>query len=122
MEIIWVDSAYKQVLQLSITAREIEFDPEKAKINWEVHQVYLEDAALVFTDPLRIERLDDSESNTTREERWQTLGMVDKVLFVVYAERKGKTRIISARTANKAEKRSYHGHDNNNRKGWTKAD
>jgi len=122
MEIIWVDSAYRQVLQLSITAREIEFDPEKAKINWEVHKIRFETAALVFSDPLRIERLDDSESNTTGEERWQTLGMVDKILFVVYTECEGKTRIISARTANKAEKRSYHGHDNNNRKGWTKAD
>jgi hypothetical protein len=43
--------------------------------------------------------------------------MVNKVLFVVYTDRGEKTRIISARTASKAEKRSYHGHDNGNRKG-----
>ena len=71
---------------------------------------------------MRIERLDDSEGNATGEERWQTLGMVDKVLFVVYTERGKRTRIISARAANKAEKRSYHGHDENNSKGWAKAD
>jgi uncharacterized DUF497 family protein len=88
----------------------------------QVHKVSFEDAALVFTDPMRIERRDDSEGNISGEERWQTLGKVDKVLFVVYTERGEKTRLISARAANKAEKRSYYGHDNDNRKGWAKAD
>jgi len=105
-----------------MTARDIEFDPEKAIINLRVHKVDFEDAALVFFDPLRIERRDDSEENTTGEERWQTLGEVNKVLFVVYTERGEKTRLISARAANKAERRSYYGHDDDNRKGWTKAD
>jgi uncharacterized DUF497 family protein len=105
-----------------MTTREIEFDPEKAAINLRVHKINFEDAALVFVDPLRIERRDDSEENTAGEERWQTLGMVDKVLFVVYTERGDKTRLISARAANKAERRSYYGHDNDNRKGWAKAD
>jgi uncharacterized DUF497 family protein len=104
-----------------MTTREIEFDPKKAAINLQVHKITFEDAALVFVDPLRIERRDDSE-DTSGEERWQTLGMVDKVLFVVYTERGDKTRLISARAANKAEKRSYYGHDNDNRKGWAKAD
>ena len=105
-----------------MTTREIEFDPKKAIINFQEHKVDFVDAALVFADPLRIERRDDSEGNIADEERWQTLGMVRKVLFVVYTERGEKTRIISARAANKAEKRSYHGHDDNNRKGWSKAD
>ena len=112
---------YTNALQHSMTTREIEYDPEKAIINFQVHKIRFETASLVFADPLRIERRDDSESNTTREERWQTLGMVKKVLFVVYTERGEKTRIISARAATKAEKRSYHGHDDNNRKGWSKA-
>jgi uncharacterized DUF497 family protein len=105
-----------------MTTREIEFDPEKSAINLKVHKITFEDAALVFVDPYRIERRDDSEGNTSGEERWQTLGMVDKVMFVVYTERGNKTRLISARAANKAEKRSYYGYDNDNRKGWTKAD
>jgi uncharacterized DUF497 family protein len=117
-----IDSVHKYVLQLFMQAREIEFDPEKAIINVRIHKVYFEDAALIFSDPKRIERRDDSEGNTTGEERWQTLGMVKKVLFVVYTERGEKTRIISARTATKAEKRSYYGNDDANRKGWTKAD
>ena len=105
-----------------MTTREIEFDPDKAKTNFQLHKVDFEDAALVFSDPLRIERRDDSEGNTADEDRWQTLGMVKKVLFVVYTERGERTRIISARTADKTEKRSYYGNDKDNRKGWSKAD
>jgi uncharacterized DUF497 family protein len=105
-----------------MATRDISFDPEKAALNWKEHKVTFEAAALVFVDPLRIERLDDSEGNTGGEERWQTLGKVDQVLFVVYSERGEKTRLISARPADKAEKRSYYGHDNDNHKRWTKAD
>jgi uncharacterized DUF497 family protein len=105
-----------------MTTREFEIDPVKAADNKSKHKISLQTAALVFADPLRIERRDDSEGNTTGEERWQTLGKVDKVLFVVYTERGEKTRLISARAADKAEKRSYYGHDTRNRKGWTKAD
>jgi uncharacterized DUF497 family protein len=105
-----------------MATKDFEIDPEKASTNWIKHKVRLETAALVFVDPLRIERRDDSEGNTGGEERWQTLGKVDKVLFVVYTERGEKTRLISARAADKAEKRSYYGHDTHNRKGWTKAD
>ena len=70
---------------------------------------------------MRVERRDDSAGNTNGEERFQTLGKVGKVLFVVYAERGIKTRLISARLANKQEAGSYYGHDHNNSKGWTKA-
>ncbi|WP_062429557.1 BrnT family toxin [Treponema endosymbiont of Eucomonympha sp.] len=102
--------------------RQIEFDPDKEAINWKIHKIHLSTAALVFGDSQRIERADDSEGNTTGEARWQTLGMAGKVLFVVYTERGENTRIISARTANRAEKRSYYGHDNANNKQWAKAD
>jgi uncharacterized DUF497 family protein len=105
-----------------MAARDFEIDPEKISVNWTKHKIRLETAALVFADPLRIERRDDSEGNTAGEERWQTLGKVGKVLFVVYTERGEITRLISARAADKAEKRSYHGHDSRNRKGWAKAD
>jgi uncharacterized DUF497 family protein len=101
--------------------REIEFDPDKAEKNWKEHRVRLETAALVFVDPMRLERMDDSEGNMSGEERWQTLGKVGEVLFVVYTERGEKTRLISARPANGREKRSYYGNDNDNYKGWTKA-
>ncbi|MDR2103082.1 MAG: BrnT family toxin [Treponema sp.] len=102
--------------------RKIIWDPNKAAENLAKHQVSFDTAALVFLDPLRIERRDDSEGNTSGEERRQTLGRVGRVYFVVYTERKDETRIITARAATKAEKRSYHGADNRNLKGWTKAD
>jgi uncharacterized DUF497 family protein len=66
-----------------MTTRKIEFDPDKAALNWKQHKVMFEDAALVFADPMRLERLDDSEGNRAGEERWQTLGKVGRVLFVV---------------------------------------
>jgi uncharacterized DUF497 family protein len=66
-----------------------------------------EQAQYVFADTERLERLDRSGGNTSGEERWQTLGMVGRVLFVVYTERGENKRIISARLADKPERRSY---------------
>jgi uncharacterized DUF497 family protein len=106
--------------------RRIVWDEDKNLKNKLKHKVSFETAALAFLDPMRIERRDDSEHNTSGEERWQTLGMVGKVYFVVYTERKAangeETRIITARAAEKTERRSYHGTDDRNLKGWTKAD
>ena len=102
--------------------RVIEFDPAKDAENWKEHNIHLGTAALVFADPMRVERRDDSIGNLSGEDRWQTLGKVGSVLFVVYTERGEKTRIISARPANGQEKRSYYGHDTDNRKGWANAD
>ena len=79
----------------------------------------------MFLDPFRLERPDDSEGHETREPRWQSLGKVGKLFFVVYTETSdeegGATRLISARIATKLEQRSYYGHDDDNAKGWTAA-
>ena len=105
--------------------RRIVFDPAKAAQNLKKHNVSFKTAALVFLDPIRLERLDDSEGYETREERWQTIGRVGRLFFVVYTETADKegepTRLISARIATKAEQRSYNGHDDDNAKGWTEA-
>jgi len=99
----------------------IEWDEDKNEINKREHKgLGFEDAQYVFVDPERLERIDRSESNTSGEERWQTIGMVDKVLFVVYTERGEKKRIISARQANKGERRSYNGHYQFDGYGWSK--
>jgi len=102
------------------------FNLDKAAKNLKKHHVSFETAALVFLDPFRLERPDDSVSNKTREERWQTLGRVGKLYFVVYTETTDEegeaARLISARIATKAEQRSYNGHDDDNSKGWAKAD
>ena len=54
-----------------------------------------------------MERRDEDSSDD--EERWQTMGFLDDVLFVVYTERGDATRIISARIAEPFERRIYHG-------------
>jgi len=100
----------------------IEWDEAKNVLNKQEHEgLGFEYAQYVFTDPERLERLDQSEKNTSGEERWQTLGMVGKVLFVVYTERGENKRIISARIAEKHERRSYNGYYKIDGKGWTKA-
>jgi uncharacterized DUF497 family protein len=78
---------------------DVEWDDDKNEINKREHEgMSFELAQLVFADPNRLERLDRSESNISGEER-----------------------IISARLANKAERRSYHGNYQIDGKGWSKA-
>ncbi|MDR0321987.1 MAG: BrnT family toxin [Treponema sp.] len=98
----------------------VEWDEAKNILNKQEHKLSFEAAQYVFVDPERLERLDRSEGNTSGEERLQTLGMVDKVLFVVYTERGENKRIISARPADKSERRSYNGYYQIDGKGWAK--
>jgi uncharacterized DUF497 family protein len=99
----------------------IEWDSKKAQINLEKHGVSFETAQYVFSDPERLWRLDRSEGNMSGEERWQTIGQVGKVLFVVHTECGEKNHIISARLADKNDRRSYNGYYQIDDKGWTKA-
>ena len=99
----------------------IEWDDDKNELNKQLRDLAFEDVQYVFVDPERLERFDQSEGNTSGEERWQTLGMAGKVLFVVYTERGENKRIISARLANKSERRSYNGYYQIDGSGWTKS-
>ncbi|MDR2767742.1 MAG: BrnT family toxin [Treponema sp.] len=100
----------------------VEWDNDKNETNKREHEgLSFEQAQYVFADSERLERLDRSEGNMSGEERWQTLGMVGRVLFVVYTEREESKRIISARLADKPERRSYNGYYQIDGKGWRKA-
>jgi len=100
---------------------DVEWDDDKNDVNKREHEgLGFELAQLVFADPNRLERMDRSAENPG-EDRWQSLGMAGKVLFVVHTERGERKRIISARLANKAERRSYNGHYQIDGKGWSKA-
>ena len=99
----------------------IEWDDDKNDINKREHDLGFETAQYVFADVERLERLDMSESNASGEERWQTLGKVGSVLFVVYTERGENKRIITARPADKSERRSYNGYYQIDGMGWSKA-
>ena len=106
--------------------RRIVWEEDKNADNKRKHGIGFETARYVFADPNRLMRLDRSESNTSGEERWQTLGMAEGVVFVVYTERESEgtneTRIITARLAEKAERRSYNGYYRIDNKGWSEAD
>ena len=83
-----------------------EWDSEKATLNRQKHKINFEDAAKVFADENRIEYRDDEHSDA--EERYITIGRVNKILFVVYTERGMATRLISARKADAKERRDYY--------------
>ncbi|MBR1646451.1 MAG: BrnT family toxin [Selenomonadaceae bacterium] len=84
-----------------------EWDSEKAKRNKIKHGIGFKLATRVFEDEDRIESRDDEHSQD--EERWQVIGKVENILFVVYTERGEKIRLISAREASPIEKEWYYG-------------
>jgi uncharacterized DUF497 family protein len=81
-----------------------EWDDQKERKNRKIHYIAFEDAKHVFNDPRRIIIPDITHGD---EERWNVLGLVNQVLFVVYTEREDRIRIISARIATKAEEEVY---------------
>ncbi len=87
---------------------QFEWDEDKAALNLKKHGVRFETAALVFNDENRIEFYDSAHS--LLEDRYNTIGKVDEILFVVYTERSSATRIISARIATPVERRMYYDH------------
>jgi hypothetical protein len=85
---------------------EFEWDDEKDKINKRKHGISFSTAKEIFHDVNRLEIYDVQHSDT--EDRYNTIGMVDDVLFVVYVERRDKIRLISARLATEKERRLYY--------------
>jgi uncharacterized protein len=83
-----------------------EWDEAKAAENYVKHGVSFETAVKVFRDPFGIERLDDREDYG--EERFILIGTAEEtVITVVYTERNGRFRIISARCATRHEQDDY---------------
>jgi uncharacterized DUF497 family protein len=91
-----------------------EWDPAKAAINLRKHGIGFESAMRVFSDPYALTaqvRIEDGE------QRWQTLGIVERhlLLLVVHTTRDDYEdgepieviRIISARRADRKERRRY---------------
>ena len=99
-----------EFFELDITKTSFDWDDEKDRINFTKHGIHFQTAARVFLDPHKLIREDEEHPN---ELRYDVLGKVGKVLFVVCTFREGNTiRLISARPASKAEKVRYeHGED-----------
>jgi uncharacterized DUF497 family protein len=83
----------------------IDWDPAKAQANLRKHGISVDDAATVFQDPNRIEVYDDRDYD---EDRWVVIGRVGRMLiYVVYTERDGGVRLISARKADENDETDY---------------
>ena len=85
----------------------VEWDDNKAEINYRKHGIHFEDAALIFLDENLIDDYDAEHIDD--EDRIKVIGRVGKILVVIYTERGKKYRLISARHATKKERRKYHG-------------
>ncbi len=94
-------------METTINDLVFEWDDEKNQINLHKHGVDFTDAAQIFFDENRIERRDEEHSDD--EDRWQVIGMVNEILFVIYTERGENIRLISARRADKKERMEYYG-------------
>lgn len=84
-----------------------EWDEEKNNINIKKHGISFSEAVRVFLDEKRIEKY-DIEHSTIDEDRIKVLGLVHKVVVVIYTERRKNIRMISARFAEKEEINEYY--------------
>ena len=90
-----------------------DWDASKARSNQRKHDVSFQLATTVFRDPLALTIYDDEHSEN--EERWVTLGRAGngRTLVVVHTSAQAdepaaiRTRIISARKADRDEIRDY---------------
>lgn len=83
-----------------------EWDDDKNAANIKKHGIGFQKASRIF-EGLVLTNEDDRQSYGEVRER--SIGIVDGmlVLLVVHTDRAGRTRIISARRANRAERRRY---------------
>ncbi|MDP2605528.1 MAG: BrnT family toxin [Deltaproteobacteria bacterium] len=84
-----------------------EWDTRKARRNLRGHGIEFNEASTVFADTLSITIPDPDHSED--EERWLTMGLSSRrrLLVVVHTEEEESIRIISARLANRVERRKY---------------
>jgi uncharacterized protein len=84
-----------------------DWDNQKAQLNWRKHRISFEEASTVFSDPLAISFPDPDHSE--KEERWVIIGksMFGRTLMVIHLKRAAVIRIISARRADRRERRDY---------------
>ena len=84
-----------------------DWDPGKARRNFRKHGIGFNEASTVFADTLSITIPDPDHSQD--EERWVTMGLSNsqRLLVVVYTEEEETIRLISARTADRLERRKY---------------
>jgi uncharacterized DUF497 family protein len=88
---------------------EFDWDKAKSQANLEKHGISFDEALQIFDGPV-LTWIDDRQDYG--ELRYITIGALSPkaVLVVVHTERNGKTRLISARKANRKERKRYDGY------------
>ena len=94
-----------EFFDIDLSKLSFEWDEKKDQINFTKHGIHFKTAVKVFLDPCIMIREDEEHPE---ELRYDILGRVGKILFVVCAV-KGQNiiRMISARLATPLEKRRY---------------
>lgn len=84
-----------------------DWNEEKAKKNLDKHGISFDEATSVFDDPLFLTYADLDHS--IEERRFIIMGESarGRLLVVSYTERKNSTRLISARSATRKERKAY---------------
>ena len=84
-----------------------EWDAAKAAANAIKHRLSFDEAATVFLDPLAAAGPDPDRS--VREQRYVTFGLssLGRLLVVAHTYRPDRIRIISARRADRSERKMY---------------
>ena len=86
--------------------REFDWDDTKARSNLAKHGVPFPYVVRVFLDPEMVDL--DTSREGEKEARRKAVGMIEgKLYVVVYTDREGLRRIISARRSNATEQRAY---------------
>ena len=85
---------------------DFEWDNDKDQRNYEKHGIRLSEAVRIFLNPVLTRNDDREDYGETRE---ISIGLLDGavVLVVVHTDRDGSTRLISARRANRSERRDF---------------
>jgi uncharacterized protein len=97
----------KRERNTDIIYNDFEWSKEKAAENLKKHEIAFEEAVTVFDDAFFIIFKDPEHS--VREQRFIIIGISDKLrhLFICFAERESRTRIISARELTFKERKDY---------------
>lgn len=83
-----------------------EWDDDKDKLNLQKHGIGFSLAVRIFDGPVLTWVDDRSDYGETR---YHSIGQIEgiAVLAVIHTDRSGRTRLISARPANRSERRRY---------------
>lgn len=86
---------------------QFEWDPKKNLRNFEKHGIRFHEAALIFEGPVLSA---EDQREDYGERRIISIGSVlgIAVVVVIHTDRSGRTRIISARKANRKERKRYY--------------